>query len=324
MDARRDDDEHKSDTETPLLEVVDLFCGCGGFSTGARGAGAAVVLAVDCNDDMLAIHTANHPGTTHLKLELGTEESTQELLRRIDPRVHLHASPPCTDFSQVNPNRDPEQGMEYIEWAIDLISELRPASWSIENVPPAQGYVLRYLEEKGVPYEFAGILRADLYGTCCIRRCFFVGGGWAKPMTTGVRIGPSSFLTDRRATHTYVNYTDYKKGALAKARPVSEPAQSFTSKNKPVLLECHDPEELKRTTKPHRRATANWEPMYPEGRLRRRLATPAEVGMIMGFPADYHWLRGRKSMAVIGAGNCVPPKLARAIVWEVIRRRQSQ
>jgi len=27
--------------------VIDLFCGCGGFSEGARQAGAQVVLAID-------------------------------------------------------------------------------------------------------------------------------------------------------------------------------------------------------------------------------------------------------------------------------------
>ena len=43
------------------LAVVDLFCGIGGFSTGATRAGARVALAVDANPEALRVHHVRHP-----------------------------------------------------------------------------------------------------------------------------------------------------------------------------------------------------------------------------------------------------------------------
>ena len=50
------------------IDVVDLFCGVGGFSEGARQAGHRVVLAVDSNKSALEGHVESHyggGGTSH-------------------------------------------------------------------------------------------------------------------------------------------------------------------------------------------------------------------------------------------------------------------
>ena len=46
------------------MEVYDLFCGAGGFSTGAVAAGAVVAYACDHDEDALATHRANHPNAS--------------------------------------------------------------------------------------------------------------------------------------------------------------------------------------------------------------------------------------------------------------------
>jgi len=51
--------------------VVDLFCGMGGFSEGARLAGVETVLAVDAWGPALAVHVENHPSSRHVCLMLG-------------------------------------------------------------------------------------------------------------------------------------------------------------------------------------------------------------------------------------------------------------
>jgi DNA (cytosine-5)-methyltransferase 1 len=42
------------------LKVVDLFCGCGGFSHGFQKAGFEVVLGVDWNADAIETFKLNH------------------------------------------------------------------------------------------------------------------------------------------------------------------------------------------------------------------------------------------------------------------------
>ena len=55
--------------------VIDLFCGIGGFSEGAKQAGAKVILAVDNWEIALEVHKNNHPDTEHWNLTLGGDIS---------------------------------------------------------------------------------------------------------------------------------------------------------------------------------------------------------------------------------------------------------
>ena len=50
---------------------VDLFCGAGGCSEGARQAGLECVLAIDSWNAALAVHITNHPNCVHMQKELG-------------------------------------------------------------------------------------------------------------------------------------------------------------------------------------------------------------------------------------------------------------
>jgi len=122
--------------------VIDLFCGCGGFSTGARQAGAKVVLAVDCWKEALEVHEANHPDTEHLCTTLGgdLDEFASFLTGFIDfnvpsgAHVHIHASPPCQEISKANPNRNAQMGMKLVNWSIELVTRVNPTTWTLEQV----------------------------------------------------------------------------------------------------------------------------------------------------------------------------------------------
>jgi len=149
--------------------VIDLFCGCGGFSTGARQAGAKVILAVDCWKEALAVHEANHPETEHICTTLGgdLDEFASFLTGFIDlnvpsgGHVHLHASPPCQNLSTVNPLRNIAVGTNLVSWTLALITTTQKYihTWSLEQVPHKQlmslvdqykGIVAR-MEDFGIP-----------------------------------------------------------------------------------------------------------------------------------------------------------------------------
>lgn len=128
-----------------MIVVIDLFCGVGGFSTGAALAGAEVALAVDAWDDALDVHALNHPFCAHWIVELGgdiqpfCERVMTFLVNRYGHRdsyhLHIHASPPCQNFSTANGvSPDVHAGLRMVTWTINLIHELAPNSWTLEQV----------------------------------------------------------------------------------------------------------------------------------------------------------------------------------------------
>jgi DNA (cytosine-5)-methyltransferase 1 len=167
--------------------VVDLFCGGGGFSEGARLAGADVILALDNWPEALATHKANHPQTIHHQVELGDDylgsiESISGLIREaveIDGReFHLHASPPCQNLSSAKgAGRDVGEGMRLVLWFLELVEALRGewSSWSMEQVLP----VAKHLPE-WVHFE---IVNAADYGVPQTRRRVIAGEGWSLRQT---------------------------------------------------------------------------------------------------------------------------------------------
>lgn len=160
-----------------MLCVVDLFSGCGGFSEGARQAGASVVLAVDAWKAALDAHALRHPDAEHWCEELGGDPA--EFAGRLRARlaslppgshVHLHGSPPCQNLSACNPTRDVPEGLRLVIWYLDVVDALRPDSWTMEQVPNVQ--VLRLLELRGAPYR---VLRFDKHGVPNTRRRVIAG-----------------------------------------------------------------------------------------------------------------------------------------------------
>jgi site-specific DNA-cytosine methylase len=133
-------------TTTGPIDVVDLFCGVGGFSEGARLAGHRVVLAVDSNECALDAHKLNHPSAVH---ELATlpAENLQQLLPSAGTKWHLHGSPPCTKLSRAGgTNRsvsDRAERLFLVNWFLNFVAEVGCTTWSMEQV--AQEDVLEEL-----------------------------------------------------------------------------------------------------------------------------------------------------------------------------------
>jgi len=164
----------------PLIQVIDLFCGGGGFTQGAINAGSQVVLAVDCWQPALDIHEANSPDVPTAKIELGGSiiETAIVLRRSLTSgcHFHLHGSPPCQNISNAS-NGDPEDGMVLVRWFLDLVEYMQPDSWSMENVVPMAKRL-----PKGTPY--VKLNSAD-FGVPQTRNRIFAGEGWvAQPTHT--------------------------------------------------------------------------------------------------------------------------------------------
>ena len=132
--------------ETRILmrkpQAIDLFCGCGGLTTGLRQAGFWVRGGVDLDPLALECYRLNHPRTKSLRADITTLRST-DLERAFGIKRGqldlLAGCPPCQGFSAMttrNGHRkvdDPRKALvrEYRRLALGL----RPKSILMENVP---------------------------------------------------------------------------------------------------------------------------------------------------------------------------------------------
>jgi DNA (cytosine-5)-methyltransferase 1 len=149
------------------LKVVDLFSGAGGFSEGFHQAGFEVVAAVDNDEKALAAHEHNHPETEHYLIDV-TKEDIAEILADWNADVVI-GSPPCKKFSNANPARNWDEGMELVDEFFRVIDELDPKYWVGENVPPSQ----KPIEDK---YHTSGyLLNAANFGAPQTRHRYFFG-----------------------------------------------------------------------------------------------------------------------------------------------------
>lgn len=79
------------------MNVIDLFCGCGGLSYGYQEAGCNVILGIDNNETALKTFEKNHPGSKGLNIDLLREDFVDEIKKNIgEQQVDiLIGGPPC-------------------------------------------------------------------------------------------------------------------------------------------------------------------------------------------------------------------------------------
>lgn len=155
--------------------AIDLFCCSGGFSHGWIEGGGEIALAVDMWEDAILNHEYNHPEVQTLQMTLGGDiKETSDRLKKYlnskaDFHFHLHGSPPCTSISTAS-NHDAKDGMFLVNWFIELVEEMKPDSWSMENVKG----VCKFLDKKT---QYVELNSAD-FGVPQIRKRIFAGIGW--------------------------------------------------------------------------------------------------------------------------------------------------
>lgn len=127
------------------MDVVDVFCGIGGFSCGAIRAGCRPILGVDREDTVL----------------------------------HVHLSPPCTTLSHARRGAGADavaDGLDCMRAALDLVISRSYESWSLENVPSAA--VRKLVDEYVTAHPglvASAVLDAADYGTPSSRLRLFAG-----------------------------------------------------------------------------------------------------------------------------------------------------
>jgi len=122
--------------ETKTLNVIDLFCGCGGMSKGLTDAGLNVIAGIDIWDKAVESYNKNYHHKAYCAdLTQLPPEKFNELYNKENKNVDiLVGGPPCQSFSIAGKRdkNDPRNAlfMEYVKY----LDYFKPKAFIMENV----------------------------------------------------------------------------------------------------------------------------------------------------------------------------------------------
>lgn len=165
------------------LKIVDLFCGCGGFSLGAEAAGLPPTLAFDIDPILTSSYERNHPGTKLVLSDVGKVSGADILRDSGGPISGLFGGPPCQAFSSIGHRNLNDPRRTLLGHFFRLVKELTPAFFIMENVrglsyTDAKPELDNALELIPPNYRILGplVLDAGKYGAATKRQRLFVVG----------------------------------------------------------------------------------------------------------------------------------------------------
>ncbi len=166
--------------------VIDLFCGCGGFSKGFEEAGFNVRFGIDTWKDATVTYSRNFPDAAVLNDDI-TKVSGREILKLAGLRASeadvIIGGPPCQGFSVSGKRLIDDDRNKLYKSFVQIVSEVKPRVFVMENVPGLVALFGGRVAEQ-VMEDFADIgyrvqmkiLSADNFGVPQQRRrVFFVG-----------------------------------------------------------------------------------------------------------------------------------------------------
>lgn len=116
------------------LRTIDLFCGGGGSSWGAKNAGAEIVCGVDAWEVATRTYGANFAGAKALNVRM-EEDSGPSILGEVGKIDLLLASPECTNHTCAKGSRPRDEGSKKTaHYVTNFAKELNPRWVVVENV----------------------------------------------------------------------------------------------------------------------------------------------------------------------------------------------
>lgn len=309
------------------MRAVDLFAGAGGFSEGARMAGASVLWAGNHWREAVQVHANNHPDAIHLCQDLHQADWNV-----VPAHDLLLASPCCQGHSRARgKDRPHHDAARSTAWAVvSAVEAHRPAACIIENVPDYLDWVLYpswadAMKRLGYHLSHA-ILDAQYFDVPQERKRVFIVGMRRKVFT---------FRTTRLSENLVPirSVLDLSAGEwspvpapariAAGKRPLADATMARIKEGRrrfgrepfwyPYFGSNHSGYSLDRPiwtlTTRDRYALVKGEEM--------RILTTAEVRAGMGFPEGYV-LTGKSKLDKHLLGNAVCPPVARWIIKEVM------
>lgn len=168
------------------LKVIDLFCGCGGFSYGFQTAGFEILLGIDIWKDATVTYKHNFPNAMIINDDIEkvtSEQIINKLSIKKDKIDVIIGGPPCQGFSVSGKRMIDDPRNKLYKSFVNIVKEIQPKLFVMENVPG----LIRLFDGKvkeqvlkdfsSINYEVnEKLLSSDMFGVPQKRkRVFFVG-----------------------------------------------------------------------------------------------------------------------------------------------------
>lgn len=117
------------------LNVIDLFCGCGGLSLGFLEAGYKVMVGIDNWSDALQTYVHNHKGSITIQADLSTLPPISveaKLKSKVDVII---GGPPCQGYSVAGKRIVEDKRNELYKSFVRMVEHFHPKAFVLENVP---------------------------------------------------------------------------------------------------------------------------------------------------------------------------------------------
>ncbi len=309
------------------IRALDLFCGAGGSSWGAREAGVEIVAGFDIWPLAGEVHDANFPEAEFIPGRL-EELDVDALVKRLG-RIHLIlASPECTNHSPAKGNKPRcEQSKNTAFQVVRFAKAFKPRWLVVENVVNMRKWS-RYAEFKAalekVDYKLhEQVLNAADFGVPQSRRRLFLIADRQKmppqvtpPMTQSKR---AAGIVDLNGTY---RWTPLRQANRAKATlERAERGFAGLGTSKPFLVVYYGSDGAggwQRLNRPLRTITtvdrfALVKPDPQHGHVMRMLQVP-ELKAAMGMPLMMKFESGTRRDRIKMIGNAVCPPVMRYVV----------
>lgn len=338
--------------------IIDLFCGCGGFSLGFERAGFNVLLGIDVWKDALVTFSHNHKGSNTLNADLSitTPKDTEPLLegKTIDVII---GGPPCQGFSVAGKRIVDDHRNKLYKAFVAFVEHFQPKAFVMENVPNilsigngvVRDSIVEDFSRLGYTVEYKVLTASDYGVPQNRRRAIFVG------FKDGHHFSfPEPFETPKvTAKEALSDLPDYgiSDGGEYPFEIQSE-YQSLMRKNSKAVFNhqptVHNqqtidiismvpdggnykdlPEELQSTRKVHIAWTRlnSEKPSFTIDTGHRhhfhysydRIPTARESARIQSFPDDFIFHCSRTSQ-LKQIGNAVPPLMGEALALSILKQ----
>ena len=341
-----------------MPNVIDLFCGCGGFSLGFERAGFDVLLGIDVWPDALKTFGLNHKDSKVLQgdLSLIQPSGTIRLLdgRNVDVII---GGPPCQGFSVAGKRIVDDIRNKLYKDFVNSVAFYKPKAFVLDNVPNilsigggvVRDSIIEDFSGLGYTVEYKTLMASDYGVPQNRRRAIFVG------FLNGHHfVFPTPFDTPKVTAEEALSdlpEQSAEDGSAYPSAPLSE-YQKLMRKNS-VTLDNHQatvhnqqtidiislvpdggnykdlPPHLRETRKVHIAWTRlnSKKPSFTIDTGHRhhfhyaynRIPTARESARIQSFPDDFYFTCSRTSQ-LKQIGNAVPPLLGEAIAKSLLQQ----
>lgn len=335
--------------------VIDLFCGCGGFSLGFERAGFDVLLGIDVWEDALKTYCYNHHNSQGLQADL-SKLSPQEVVPQLKGKNVdvIIGGPPCQGFSVAGKRIVDDIRNTLYKNFVQFVKYFKPKAFVLENVPNilsigggvVKSSILNDFTSLGYTVEYKVLTASDYGVPQNRRRAFFVGFMDGHHFTFPLPFDSEKITTKQALSDLpegeIIDGGDYPKKADSPYQKLMRGTSKALYNHQPTIhnqktIEIISlvpdggnyrdlPKELQETRKVH----IAWTRMCSSRPCftidcghnhhfhyeYNRVPTVRESARIQSFPDEFIFI-GNRGSQLKQVGNAVPPLLAQAVAVQL-------